>query len=644
MAVMTTFKKLLEPVQIGRMQIRNRIVMPAMETGYGTAAGYVSPQAKDYYEERAMGGVGLIIVEVCCVDAPRGKAFMRQLSVDNDKFIPGLSELAQAIQKHGAKAALQLHHAGNSAKKAITHLQPVGPSAIARPGGEVPRELSISEIGDLVNGFTMAAKRAQQAGFDAVEIHAAHGYLLAQFLSATWNKRQDDYGGTLENRARFLLQILQAIRKEVGSAFPVWCRINGEESGIENGMTLNHARNLAQMLEEFGVDAINVSAISHDFPSSVRPSFYPPGWAMHIAAEVKQAVSVPVIAVGRISPEFGERLLQEKKADLIAMGRALRADPELPNKLSAGRINDVRPCIACNACIEIFRSGGERLCSVNAGIGREREYRIQPAGSKKKVLIVGGGSAGMEAARVAALRGHEVLLFEKDQRLGGKLLLAAAPLYKAEIKKFANFLANQMEKLSVKIELNTEVTPALVKGYQPEVVILATGTTPLIPEIIGLDKRNAVHAEDVIAGKAEAGENVVVVGGGRTGCEVAALLAEKGKKVSIVEMLEEVAGDMRKREGRQIFLNRLAAKGVILLTQMKAEAISDGCLVIADKCGQKQTVEADTIVLACGVLPNTALFQELRKKNVEIHLAGDCVKPRTILEAVDDGARVAMEI
>lgn len=644
MAANKGFKKLFDPSEIGRMQIRNRIVMPAMETGLGTEAGYVSPQMVDYYEARARGGVGLIIVEICCVDYPRGKAFAKQLSIDGDQFISGLSELARAIQRHGAKAALQLHHAGSLAKETITGFRPVGPSASARHGSAIPRKLRKNEIEIIVNKFAKAAKRTLEAGFNGIEIHAAHSYLLAQFLSPTWNKRKDKYGGPLENRAGFLVQILQAIREAVGNTYPVWCRINGEESGFANGMTLKDAMNLAKMLEELGADAINVSAISHDFPSSVRPSFYPPGWAIHFAAEVKQVVDVPVIAVGRISPELGERFLQEEKVDFIAMGRALRADPELPNKLSSGRTNDVRPCIACNACVEIFRPGSVRLCAVNAALGREGEYKIQSARSRKKVLIVGGGPAGMEAARVAALRGHEVRLIEKDKKLGGKLLLAAVPPYKVEIKKFANFLVNQMEKLNIKIDLNTEVTPALLKRHRPQVIILATGATPLVPKIAGLDGRNAVNAEDVIAGKVKAGENVVILGGGRVGCELAELLAASGKKVSIVEILAEIASEMREREGRQILLNRLADKGVIFLTQMKTEEISNECLVIADKHGQKQTIEADSIVLACGALPNTNLFQKLRQNSYAIHLAGDCAKPRTILEAVEDGARIAMEI
>ena len=485
MKLSAPFHKLFEPGQIGPMVIKNRIVMPAMATGTSSKEGFVTRQTKDYYEERARGGAGLIIVEFTCIDFPRGKGALRQLAVDDDKFVPGLTDLAQTIQRHGAKAALQLHHAGNGTRRELTEgLQPVGPSAITRPGSEIPKALTLKEIGDLITRFARAAERAVKAGFDGIEIHGAHSYLIAQFLSSAWNQRKDRYGGPLENRARFLLDIILAVRDKVGKSFPLWCRINGEESGVPGGTTLEEAQDVARMIEEAGCDAISVSASERELTSS-RPHFFLPGWAAHLAAGVKEAVQLPIIGVGRITPELGEHLIEDGKVDFVAMGRALRADPELPNELALRKLNDIRPCIACNACAEHLRPGGHRLCAVNPALGREREYAITAARKKKRVLIVGGGPAGMEAARVAALRGHDVALWEEGDRLGGKLLMAALPPFKEQITKLVDFLSYQIKKVGVRVELGREVTSAVITKEQPDVMILATGSTPLIPRIPG---------------------------------------------------------------------------------------------------------------------------------------------------------------
>lgn len=639
MSTEVEFKKLFEPGRIGRMQVRNRIVMPAMATGFGSEDGFVTQQLKDYYEARARGGAGLVIVEFTCVDFPRGKALRGQLAADDDQYIPGLKQLAGVIQKHGAGAALQLHHAGHAARQAVTHEVPVGASPIARPGGEVPRELTIAEIREIVSKFADAAGRAQAAGFDGVEIHAAHSYLLAQFLSSAWNQRQDRYGGTLENRARFLLEVLGAVREAAGKAYPVWCRINGEESDVRHGTTLDEAKDVSRMVAAAGADAVNVSAGAYELTSS-RPYFFRPGWAAHLAAGVKEVVDIPVMAVGRIGFELAEKLLQEKKADFIVMGRALRADPDLPNKLASGRLEDIRPCIACNDCGEIFRPGGQRICSLNPALGREGEYRIKPAVHRKSVLVAGGGPAGLEAARVAALRGHEVLLYERGSRLGGQLLLAAIPPFKAEIEKFIQYFERQIEKLGIRVELNQEVTPVLIRNLAPDAVVLATGARPLRPDIGGSSRENVFSTWQVLSGAAKVGQRVAVIGGGAVGCEVAHLLAEKGKSVIIVEMLEKIATDIGPRQGRRILLDMLAEKGVTIFTGVKAEAITDTGVVVGTGDGNKKKLPADTVVLACGSNPDTELIEKLEGTEIEVHLAGDCVKPRRIFEAVEEGARI----
>lgn len=635
--------KLFEAGRIGRMDTRNRIVMPAMVTCSCTEDGYVTEQTTDYYKERAKGGVGLIIVESSCVDLPFGRHSPRPLAIDHDKFIPGLKNLSQIIQKYGAKAAIQLSHSGAALEHTFTGNQPAGPSAIVGPGGKIQKELTEREIGYIVYKFGEAAKRAQRAGFDGIEIHAAHAYLVAQFLSSAWNRRKDKYGGSLQNRARFLLEIINAVREMVGKSYPIWCRINGEEEGIENGTTLGEAQALARILQESCVDAINVSAAKANFTSS-RPNYFSPGYITHLAAGIKDVVSVPVMTAGRISPDMGEQLLRDRKADYIVMGRALRADPELANKLASERLDDIRPCLACNACIEYFRPGGQRLCAANAEIGREREYKISKVGRSKKVLIAGGGPAGMETARIAALRGHIVTICEKDSRLGGKLLQAAISPHKSEIEAFKRFLVGQVEKLGVKIKLNTEVNRALLQNCKPDVLIIATGTIPVVPHIPGVKRKNVFTAEEFLSNQAIVGDRVIVLGGGTVGCEVAEVLAEMGKQVTIVEILEKLAHDMTVRQGRQNLLDILSAKGVTMLTQSKSEKISAEGMVITSASGRRQTIEADSVVLACGYAPSNKLLQGLNEKMYEIHIVGDCVKPRTILEAIDDGARVARAI
>jgi 2,4-dienoyl-CoA reductase-like NADH-dependent reductase (Old Yellow Enzyme family)/thioredoxin reductase len=614
-----------------------------MATGTGTEDGYVTEETLDYYEARSKGGVGLIIVESSCIDLILGRHAARPVAVDHDKFVPGLAKLAKAIQKHGARAAIQLTHPGGGIKHALIGQQPVGPSAIQGPGGDIPRALSAIEIEDIVNKFTLAAKRSRDAGFDGVEIHAAHTYLGAQFLSSAWNARKDQYGGSLEHRARFLVEILQSIREAVGKSYPLWCRMNAEETGLKDGTTLEESRALARMIEESGADAINVSGAVANFRSGL-PYFFPHGHMAHLAAGIKHAVHVPVMAVGRISPDLGEQLLKDKKSDFIVMGRALRADAELPNKLASGRLEDIRPCIACNDCYAVSRPGGKRLCAVNAEIGREREYRIVKVKKKKKVLVVGGGPAGLEAARVASLRGHEVTICEKGGSLGGKLLLAAIAPFKSDIEALKDYLIRQIGRQGIPFKLHTEVTPSIVRSMNPDVVIVATGAIPIIPPIPGIKRKKVLTAADFLANQASIGDRIVILGGGIVGCEAAAILAEMRKRVTIVEIMDGLARDMMVLQGRDVLLDLLADKGVTMLTQTRCEEISDQGVVIADAWGGSRTIEADSILLACGSVPESTIFQKLNGNAYAIYAAGDCVKPQTILEAIEDGAGIARAI
>ena len=632
--VTTIFK----PGRIGSMTLRNRLVLPAMGTNLGTEEGYVTDRLKNYHRVRAKGGVGLSITELVCVDPPKGKVSSRQLCIDDDRYIPGLRELARAIQQGGARAAIQLHHTGAATRADIIGTQPVAPSPIRRaPVFDVPRELTVEEIRSLVSRFATAARRAKEAEFDGIEIHAAHSYLLQQFLSRTFNQRQDEYGGTLGNRARFLLEIIRAIRNSVGKDYPLWCRINGEEIG--GGVTLEEAKEVARMAEEAGVDAINVSGAP-----SVRPSFSPRGWALPLAQEIKKVVNVPVIAVGRLTMELGEEALRQGKADFIALGRPLIVDPDLPLKVATHQEEDVRPCIECNRCLEEYAMAGrETECSVNSAVGREAEYRIEPTYKPKKVLVVGGGPGGMEAARVAALRGHRVMLYDRGDDLGGQLLLAAEPPYKSDIAALKEYQVRQVRKAGVEIGLKREVDATLVADTKPDVVILATGISPLIPQIPGIDRDHVVTAEDVLSHKVKIGRRVIILGGGIVGCETALFLADQGKNVTIVELLPAMATKMVPSI-REALLGTLSAKGVLMLTNIRVEEITPSGMVITDAEGKTQMIDADNIVLAAGAVSNNQLTEELKGKVEELYVIGDAQEPRSIKEAISEGYHLGRNI
>jgi len=637
--------RLFEPISLGGMKLRNRLVMPPMVTNLATGEGYVTEQTIGYYEERAKGGVGLIIVEANCIDSPIGKLASYQLVIDDDRFIEGLSKLARAIKSHGAAAAVQLHHAGGATSARVTGLQPVGPSAVTYPNGETPRELTRSGISEIVQRFANAAGRAKKAGFDGVEIHGAHNYLVSQFLSAAFNQRQDEYGGSLANRARFLLEIVKATRAVVGASYPVWCRLSGKEYGVPGGITIEETQEVARMLEKAGLVALHISAFTTGRdPRHLPAAAQPPGSLVRFAEAVKKVVSIPVITVGRIDPVLGEKILAEGKADLIAIGRGLIADPYLPRKAAEGRLGDIRPCLSCGNCFAHVYAGQEApLCAVNPAAGKEREYTIQPAPKPRKVAVIGGGPGGMEAARVAALRGHTVTLLEKETQLGGQLNLAAVPPYKAGLNDLTRYLVAQVQKAGVEVELGKKATPAKVKKLAPDAVILATGVSPVLPEIPGIDRSNVVLAEDVLAGRVEVGPRVIVIGGELVGCETAEYLADAGKTVTVTRRGPVMAAGVAPVIGEAL-VGRLQAKGVTLLPGVKYHEVNAQGLVITTREGEKRTLPADTIVLAAGSKPNTGLLPGLRKGFSEVCQVGDCVEPRGILEALSEGWHAALTL
>jgi NADPH-dependent 2,4-dienoyl-CoA reductase/sulfur reductase-like enzyme len=519
----------------------------------------------------------------------------------------------------------------------------MAPSPIPSPGGEVPRELTVEEIKAIFGYFADAAVRAKKAGFDGIEIHGAHGYLIDQFLSPSSNKRKDNYGGRVQNRARLLIEIIKAVKGAVGGGFPVWCRINAMEYGTKGGTTLEEAKETARLAQEAGSNAIHVSAHgpkAQQHQQTLKPVS---GVFADLAQGIKEVVTVPVIVVGRITPEAGERILSEGKADLVAIGKALLTDPEIPNKVASGKVEDIKPCILCMACRDdLFATGVSVRCQVNPAMGREAEFAIVRAKTTKKVLVVGGGPAGMEAARVAALRGHKVTLWEKSPRLGGQLNYAIVPPYKNGIEPLIKYFETQMRKLDVKIELRKTPTAAMVKKFQPEAAVVATGSVPIIPETCREKRSNMVTALEVLGGYKEVRERVVVVGGGRIGCEVAEFLAERYKDVMILEMLEEIGSDIG-LSLRPAIVERLRAAGIQIETSIKIVEITEKG-VRGFRNGSSEFFSAGTIVIAVGMKSERQLAEILEGIVPEIHIIGDCVEPRKIREAITDGYSVGLKL
>ncbi|MBA7594769.1 NADH oxidase [subsurface metagenome] len=640
------FEKLLSPGIIGRMKIGNRIVMPPMVRNYATPDGIATRQLIDHYIARARGGVGLIIVEAAYIH-PAGKGWQRQLGIYDDKCIAGLNDLAEAIKEWGCRAAIQIIHCGRQTDTSTTGMPVVAPSAIPCPTlGGFPKELTTEEVAELVETFVQAAARAKQARFDAVEIHGAHGYIVSQFLSPLTNRRTDKYGGDLSGRMTFALEIVQRAKEVVGNDFPIIMRMNATDL-VDGGLEISESKEIARKLQAVGVDALHITAGIYEATLNPRmtsvsglASLYAPGGQLvDYAEQIKKVVSLPVITVGAITPDMGEEILQQGKADFIAMGRALLADPELAKKLARGEPENIRPCIRCNdMCIERQLYGLGIRCSVNAEVGFE-SYEIRPAQRRKRVLIAGGGPAGMEAARVLASRGHDVTLYEKNRELGGHLVEATVPVFKEDLRNYKDWLIGQIKKLGVKVELGKEVTSQIVDDVKLDALIIATGSIAYCPDVSGIDKPMVTTAIDILLGKTEAGNKTIVGGGGFIGCEVAWHLAQQGKKVIIVEMLPEIAIDVPER-AKGALITGLIDSGVEMLTNLRITEVTDNGVIAIDHGQKLVSVEGDKVVLAMGLVSQTKLYEELKSKVNEVYLIGDCVEARKVGEATRDGYRI----
>ena len=666
---------LFSPAQIGTLQLRNRLVMTPMHLGY-SPKGEVNDQLVEFYRARARGGVGLIVVGGCGIDRI-GNAFS-MLQLDDDRFIPGLRRLVDAVHAEGAKIMPQLFQAGRYAHSVLTGQPSVAPSPIpSRLTGQTPEELTEEKIVEIIASFTTAAKRAQTAGLDGVEILASTGYLISQFLSPLTNQRTDRYGGDLQARMTFGLEVVEAVRVAVGPDYPIIVRVAGNDF-MPGSHTNTESRAFCQALEKAGVNAINVTGGWHETPVPQLTMNVPPGAYAYLAHGIKQVVSIPVIACNRINtPGLAEEILQEGKADFIGMARPLLADPELPNKAMSGHSERIRPCIGCNqGCLDYMFRMKPVSCLVNAEAGQE--IVLAPSSHSeitRKILVVGAGAAGMEFARVSTGRGHKVTIWEESERSGGQLTLAAAPPGRKDFLYLGTYLANACLELGVTIEYNVKATPenilTAVEEGKFDRVVIATGARPITPSIPIEEGVEVLQAWDVLTGSSKPGENVVIVGGGAVGVETALYLAESGtldnetlrflmlqhaetekeiyrlltqgsKKITVLEMAKGIGRDIGPSTRWSMLADLKRHKINCLDETAVLEVRSDGVLV--ESAGSQKILLADTVIFAVGSYSQNELYLALQGKMEYLSIIGDAARPRKALDAIHEAYSEAIKL
>lgn len=647
------FKHLFEPFKFRTFEVKNRIVMPPMAIYIPGSEGFVQQRLIDYYEARAKGGVGYIVVNATVVSEPSGRSHPNQTRITDDKYIPGFRQMVDVIHSYDVRATLQLYHAGRQRYGMIAGPPTLSPSGIPDPVRKDPtRAITVEEIHTVVEEHAQAARRSQEAGFDGVEIHCAHGYLLAGFLSPYQNKRTDEYGGDLWRRTRIVREILARCREVVGDDLLLQVRINGHDY-VNGGNTLEDAKEIAKILVGAGAEVIHVSAgMAPSGQYSFLPAAIPQGYNVYLAEGVKEAVGrdVPVIVVGAIEdPFFAEDVLARGKVDLVAIGRPLFADPEMPNKAREGRVGEIRPCLRCSKGAAVWPE--DMRCVVNPAVGKEREFEqwLVKTDLPKKVLIIGAGPSGLEAARIAAVRGHSVTLVDKNDDIGGKIHLAMIPPDKGLHAKWLEYYRHEMERLGVKLELGRQVTAEEVQSRRPDVVIVATGGTPMLPKgIQGLDTPGVVTADDVLLGRAQCGPNVAVIGGSSMGVETSEVILQRpGAKVTVVEMMHDLMLDIS-HDSELALLDKLVGKDFRAVTSTLVTAVeknNGGLDLRIRRYGQDSVLAGfDTVVLAVGVVPNNALGLELKQTMDNVYLIGDCAGAGDYRKAVHDAAAVAVTL
>jgi 2,4-dienoyl-CoA reductase-like NADH-dependent reductase (Old Yellow Enzyme family)/thioredoxin reductase len=631
--------KLFTPLTIGPITIKNRFMMAPMENGLAAQEGFVNERIIRFFEERAKNEVGIILTGSVGV-SPEGRGLPTQLSSYDDKFIPGLKELTEAIHKAGSKIGAQIYHAGRQASEAITGIQPIAPSPIpCEIVGNDPREMTVAEIYEMKDKFIQSARRCVEAGFDMLEIHFAHGYLLHSFLSPHSNKRKDEFGGSLENRMRFPMEVLQEIVQLYGDKVAITIRISADEY-LEDGLKFDEVVTITQRAVEVGAQAISLTAGSYDAVEyTIQPMFIEQGFLVPFSQKLKELVDVPVIVAGRLnSADLIEAISENEDADMIAIGRGLISDEELVVKMKNKEYEEIRYCVACNqGCIDNVFQGKGVTCLVNARAGFEAERNIIEADEKKKVVVIGAGPAGMEAARVASLRGHNVTVIEKETNSGGKFDTLAAPPEKDSFLLYKDYLTSQLDKLGVQVVKGDVKSAKDIEKYQADSIIVATGARQTLPPIKGSDLANVLLAEDVLNGL-EVGETVAIIGGGLVGTETAKYLSDMGKKVTIIEMAEAIGNGVGPTFAGHLF-EFLAKRNVEQITSAKVMEIMEDRVILADR-----EVPVDHVIIAAGYTPNNNLLEELKATYPNVQTIGDVNKPRRIIDATEEGFIAAAQI
>ena len=701
---------LASPAFIGNLELKNRMIMAAMGSNFASEDGHASEQLTAYYEERARGGVGLIILETSAITWPAGASMPNMIGFSKDEFIPTLQSLTQRVHQHGAKIAAQLNHSGKIAQEDVIAGRPIPVPSIPKsqpsdmfglltqdeimnfikaggPDGKGPRyhELSVTEIQDEIQHFVNAAKRAKASNFDAIEIHAGHGYLISSFLSPAVNKRTDEYGGTPEKRARLLVEIISQIKKQI-EGFPILVRLDANEYRIENGITPDDFLITASLAQEAGADAIDVSAYgntSKGIAFTEAPLVHEPGGFLEFVKMAKKALSIPVVAVGRIELDVAERGLKNKEFDFLAMGRKLLADPGLPNKIISGQEHLIRPCIYCYICVSQIFINKPMMCAVNSQLGNEHrnENIICSTADQKKILVIGAGPSGMEAARLLAMRGHHVEIWEKDKDIGGTVRVAA--LAYEPNGHLINYLKNSLSELGVKIKMNALGTPETIKAFNPDHVVVAVGANRDAPSIKGKDSKNVFDGEELRGllfgsdidamkklslvqqiilkiGRASQllrninalrflsklwmplSKDIIIIGGDLVGLELAEFLVERGRKVKVLEPTGSLGPNLSiVRRSRVVHL--LKEHGVDLLTNVEIKEIR-GQEVFVHHEDMDKTFKMDQVIIALGANPNLSLSRMLSKINIPHTTIGDCASIGYIHGAIGDARKAVIDL